>query len=169
MGHQSFAAMMTSIGSQVASGMIQNALLLETVEGRKRLSTARTAASEAFQWGWEHGGPAAPILAPVLGAGAFTAAMAFAEGGIVPGVGRGDIVPAILTPGEHVADKELTEGLRGMVRNGGASVGHAIHVHGVQFAPIIHALDADGVDAVLTKHQETFQRHFETTLRRLNH
>jgi hypothetical protein len=74
-----------------------------------------------------------------------------------------------LTPGEHVADKELTEGLRGMVRNGGTSGGHAIHVHGVQFAPTIHALDADGVDDVLTRHQETFQRHFETTLRRLNH
>jgi hypothetical protein len=167
MGHQSFASMMASIGDQILSAMIQDAFMLETVQGRKRLSDARTAASSAFEWGWEHGGVAAPILAPVLAAGAFTAAMAFEKGGMVPGVGRGDIVPAMLSPGEHVDDKELTDGLRGMVRNGGASA--ATHVS-VNYRPVYHVqtIDGDGIRGTLTAHADEFQKHFEQTLRKLN-
>ena len=80
--------------------------------------------------------------------------MAFAEGGIVPGVGRGDTVPAILTPGEHVADKELTDGLRGMVRNGGADSGRGpVHLH---YHPTYHVqtIDGDGIRATLTEHAD---------------
>ena len=167
MRHESFAAMMTSIGDQIISGMIQNAIMSALVMDFGKEKDAAHAARKAFNWGWDHGGPAAPILAPALGAMAFAATMAFAEGGMVPGNGRGDIVPAMLTPGEHVADKELTDGLRGMVRNGGAKSGPVIHVR-AHFAPTVQAFDADGVDAVLDKHQDKFQKQFERTLRRMN-
>jgi hypothetical protein len=167
MRHESFAAMMDSIGSEVLAGALKNALLLETVQGRKRLSDARTAASNAFEWGWENGGVAAPILAPMLAAGAFTAAMAFNQGGLVPGVGNYDTVPAMLTPGEHVADKDLTEGLRGMVKNGGSS-GHTTHLH---YKPVYHVqtIDGDGIRATLRKHSEEFSAHVNSTLRKSNH
>jgi hypothetical protein len=81
-------------------------------------------------------------------------------------VGNFDSVPAVLTPGEHVSDKKLTQGLQKMVDNGPS--GNTIHVHGVSYAPEVHALDADGVDEVLTKHADTFHKHFENSLRKLN-
>ena len=168
MRHESFASMMTSIGDQILSGMIQNAIMSALVMDFGKEKDAAHAARKAFNWGWDHGGPAAPILAPTLGAMAFAATMAFADGGMVPGNGRGDIVPAMLTPGEHVADKELTDGLRGMVRDGGGKPGNTIHVR-AHFAPTIHALDSDGVEDVLTKHQDKFQKHLENSLRKLNH
>jgi hypothetical protein len=47
-------------------------------------------------------------------------------GGVVPGVGNEDTFPAMLTPGEHVADQELTNGLRNLVRNGGGTTNHNV-------------------------------------------
>jgi hypothetical protein len=168
MGHQSFAAMMSNIGDQVLTGMIQNAIMSALMMDFGKEKDAARAARKGFIWGWEHGGPAAPVLAPALGAMAFAATMAFAEGGMVPGVGRGDVVPAVLTPGEHVADKELTDGLRGLVRSGGASSNRGdVHLH---FRPTYHVqtIDGDGIRATLTEHADEFQEHFQSTLRRMN-
>jgi hypothetical protein len=166
MQHQSFASMMSSLGQEVIAGMLQNALMLETVDGRKRLSKARTAASEAFEWGWEHGGIAAPVLAPVLGAGAFAAAMAFEEGGIVPGVGRGDIVPAKLTPGEAVIPKQMTERLSRAADDGPSQRG-PVHLH-VHHSTTVHAIDAQGMDRVLQKNAAVLNQHLTRELRKLN-
>jgi len=41
------------------------------------------------------------------------------QGGIVPGAGMSDTVPARLTPGEMVVDRSTTQGLREMVADGG--------------------------------------------------
>ena len=41
-------------------------------------------------------------MAPALGAMGFAAMMTFADGGIVPGIENGDVVPAMLTPGEGI-------------------------------------------------------------------
>ncbi len=46
----------------------------------------------------------------------------FAEGGFVPGQGRGDIIPAMLEPGEFIWDRDTTQ----------------------RFFPIIHSLHANG-------------------------
>lgn len=59
------------------------------------------------------------------------------------------------------------DGLRNLVRDGGLSRGQTIHAV-AHFAPHIHSLDAEGVDRVLEKHQDTFQKHFENTLRKMN-
>ena len=86
---------------------------------------------------------------------------------MVPGVGRGDVVPAMLAPGEGVVPGGVMDGLRNMSREGGFNQRPQYNVQ-AHFAPTIHALDSDGVDEVLTKHQDKFQRHFEKTLRRMN-
>jgi hypothetical protein len=167
MRHQTFAAMLNSIGDQIASGMMENAIKSILTNDMTKESDAAAAARKAFLAGWHFPFPANIVAAPLMGAAAFASVMAFADGGMVPGVGRGDIVPAMLTPGEHVADKELTDGLRGMVRSGGASGGHTFNIR-AHYAPTVSALDSDGVDKVLTKHGDRFQKHIENTLRKMN-
>jgi hypothetical protein len=109
-----------------------------------------------------------PVIGPALGAAAaaatFAGAMAFQEGGIVPGTGVGDIVPAMLEPGEGVIPKSLMESMKN--GNGGAPSNHytvnaPIHMNA-------SALDADGVDEVFEKHASKIQKHFENTLRKMN-
>jgi hypothetical protein len=107
-------------------------------------------------------------MGPILGAAAFAGVMAFAGGGIVPGVGRGDVVPAMLTPGEGVVPGGVMDQLSQMARSGNMASGNHYHVR-AHFAPQIHAIDAAGVDKMLDKHSAKFQKHFENTLRKLNH
>jgi hypothetical protein len=38
----------------------------------------------------------------------------------------------------------------------------------ITYAPQIHAVDATGVDAMLSKHASVFQRHIAATMRRMN-
>ena len=112
--------------------------------------------------------PANVVLAPTLAAGAFASVMAFSSGiDAVPGVGRGDTVPAMLTPGEGVVPGGVMDGLRNMARSGGFERGNTVHAP-VHFNPVIHALDSDGVDKVLTKHADKFRAHFQVALRKMN-
>ncbi|MGC2743193.1 MAG: hypothetical protein WA672_08390, partial [Candidatus Angelobacter sp.] len=60
-GHQTFAAMMKSIGDQVLTGMIENAIMSAAMDDFGKEKKAAKAAREAYTWDWEHGGPAAPI------------------------------------------------------------------------------------------------------------
>jgi hypothetical protein len=163
---QSMARAFEQMGTSMIQSALQNLLMMETVDGRKRLSSARTAASKAYEWGWEHGGPAAPVLSVVMGGLAFTAAMAFEKGGIVPGVGRGDIVPARLEPGEAVLPKRLTEGLQHEARHGKSDGGGDVHHHHV--TNHIHAIDGASVKGMLDKHSSAFESHFHKTLRGMN-
>ena len=170
MRHQSFAKMITSLGDQVVSGMMENAIKSMLAADMSKEKDAAKAARTAFNIGMSMGGPAGIILGPVMGAAAFASVMAF-QGGTdsVPGVGVGDIVPAMLTPGEGVVPNGVMDQLGTLAKNVGLQgSGHQIHVHGVNFSPTVHALDADGVDDVLEKHQAIFQKHFENVLRKLN-
>jgi hypothetical protein len=168
MQHQSWGQMVASIGDQVVSGIIKNSILIALQEDKDRFGYARTAATAAFKWGWEHGGPAAPILAPVMAAVAFAGAMAFEQGtDRVPGVSRGDTVPAMLEPGEGVVPGGVMDGLRNVAKNGGFERGHVIHVHAT-FAPSVQAFDSTGVDGVLEQHADKFHKHIEKTIRRMN-
>jgi hypothetical protein len=115
-----------------------------------------------------------PVVGPVLGAAAaaavFAGAMAF-EGGTdnVPGMGRGDTVPAMLAPGEGVVPGGVMDGLRNMARNG--SMGGTTHVTNVHVRPTYHVntIDGDGMEAALQKHTDVLQKHFEGALRKMNH
>jgi len=167
-GQESFSHMMVGLGQEVASGMLQSLMTMETVEGRKKLSAARLAGAEGFQWGMEHGGVTAPVLAPIMAAVAFAGVMAFEEGGIVPGVEKGDVVPARLTPGEGVIPEKVMTGISNAAKHGGGSGGSGdTHVHYHNHSSI-QAFDSDGVDKVLQQHGDKFISHVGNELRKRN-
>lgn len=167
MGHQSFAKMMSSLGDQVVSGMLQNVIKSILMDDMTKEKDAAHAARKAYNSGMDMG-PAGVVIAPVWAAAAFAAVMAFEGGGIVPGVGRGDTVPAMLTPGEGVVPKGVMEGLSNMSKFGGMQGGGSSTV--VHVRPVYHVqtIDGNGMKAALEKHTDVLQRHFENTLRKMN-
>ena len=123
MRHESFAKMMTSLGDQVAEGMIQTALKSIIATNMDKESDAAAAARKAYLAGMRFPFPANLVMGPALGAMAFASVMAFQEGGIVPGTGVGDIQPAMLEPGEGVITKQVMEVLVKNAKFGGSSGG----------------------------------------------
>lgn len=169
MGHQSMAKMVESLGDEMISSLLKNAIQYAMSNKFRQESDAKAAASAGFKLGMEIGGPAAPVLAPLFAAVAFAGAMAFETGtDRVPGVGRGDVVPTMLTPGEGVVPGGVMDGLRNMARNGGFDQRPAMTVH-VRPTYNVNTIDGDGMKATLEKHTDQLQRHFENTLRRMNH
>ena len=168
MRHESFAAMMDSIGSQVASGMLQNALKDVMSLDMTREKEAASAARKMFIAGTHFPFPANIVMAPTLGAMAFASMMAYAGGtDSVPGVGRGDVTPAMLTPGEGVVPGGVMDGLRSMARSGG--MGGGTHYH-IAVSPVYHlqAIDTTGVEKMLKTHTQEFSRHFHDEVRKMN-
>lgn len=163
MRHETFAKMMVSLGDQVVSGMLQTAIKSILADDMTKEHDAAKAARKAYLAG-EESVPGIPgiILGGALGAMAFASVMAFQDGGIVPGVGRGDTVPAMLEPGEGVlTKKQMEDG-----RNSGASKPD-VHIHHHQ-TNHIHAIDADGVHQMLREHGDKFSQHAVNTLRKMN-
>jgi hypothetical protein len=149
---------MTQMGEKMLEEMIQQEM--EYIEkkflfaGVEKLIDATVAAAHAM------------AIVPFPGnfaaaASVFTATLALAGGGEVPGSGWGDTVPAMLTPGETVVTKQLTDQVKNNV-GGGSSP--QIHIH----MPTVQALDAEGVDHVMKKHSALIQRHVRSELRRQN-
>jgi hypothetical protein len=155
---QSMGQAFEQLGAQMIQAALTNALQMETVQGRKKLNDAKTAAADAYA---DAGNP---ILGAVAATLAFTSVMAFHDGGIVPGVGYGDIVPAMLEPGETVIPKAMTERLSS--GGGGGPVTHN-HIH-VRPTYNLQAIDTTGVQQMLDKHTGTIQKHVENTLRKMN-
>jgi hypothetical protein len=151
------------LGVSMMKTALTNLMQIETVQGRKRFGDARTAAADAFESAGN------PILGAIEAAAAFSAVMAFERGGIVPGTGNGDVTPAMLTPGEAVLPKNLTDGLMNAAKFGnlGGNSGPDVHIH---YAPTQHiqALDGEGVGAVLEKHADVFHEHVEHAIRKMN-
>lgn len=89
--------------SELAANAIKN-IAIKQAESTANAVAAGTASASAA-------GPAAAYVLPALIAGAVGAVFAafggikFAQGGIVPGGGTGDRVPALLTPGEVVFNR----------------------------------------------------------------
>lgn len=168
MGHQSWAKTVNQLGEAVVEGMIKNSLKMMMQHDKDKLGDAKSAAATAYNNGVKAGGPFGAILGPVFAAAAFAGVMAFERGGIVPGTGSGDIVPAMLTPGEGVVPKGVMEGLSNLSKSGGLESGGTHYHVRAHFAPTVHAVDAAGVDRMLEKHGDRFQRHFEGALRKMN-
>jgi hypothetical protein len=168
-GQQTFAAMMSNAASNMTQNLIKAAIDSAAHLDDQKLKQAQAAARWGFNWGAQYGGPAAPYLAPLMAGTFFAGVMAFNSGtDMVPGDPRaGDVVNAKLTPGEGVVPGGVMDGLRQVARDGGFKQKGAIHLH-ASFSPVVHALDADGIDTVLTKHATTFQRHVEKAARRMN-
>ena len=148
---------------QMAGTMLQTALTnlmqMETIQGRKRFGDARTAAADAFEKAGN------PILGGIEAAAAFAAVMAFEKGGIVPGIGNGDVVPAMLTPGEAVLPKRLTENLSRADSGNSGGDHYTVHVRPTYH---IQTIDGDGMRAALNKHTDVLQKHFESAVRKMN-
>lgn len=104
--------------------------------------------------------------APAFGASMAAAALAMAEGGIVPGYGNGDTVPAMLTPGEMVLPKPISQTVQSLTQGGGAKGGDTHH-HWT-FAPQVTATDDEGVDRLLKEHGDKFHEHAMALLRKRN-
>jgi hypothetical protein len=166
-GHETFAKMVTSLGDQVAQGMLENAMKSMMAMDMDKEKQAAHAARDGYLAGMKFPFPVNLVMAPSLAAMAFASMMAFEEGGIVPGVGRGDVTPAMLTPGESVLPKQLTEGLTRAAEGG--SMGGDTHVHVHHHAVYnVQAFDSAGVDKVLQQHGEKFVDHAARELRRRN-
>lgn len=107
------------------------------------------------------------MSAPAFGASMMGTAMAFDKGGLVEGLGSVDSVPAMLTPGEAVLPKHLTEMLTQTARNGGNGGGQEVHFH-TTIHHHVEALDSESMDRVLTKHSSLLVKHFANHARRMN-
>ena len=167
MRQQSFVSMMGSLGDEVVAGMLKNAIMSMLTLDMTKEKEAAAAARKGYLWGIQYGGPIGPVLGPIMGAAAFAAVMAFDAGGVVPGVGHGDVVPALLSPGEGIVPGGVMDGLSKMARSGSMGGGASYHLT-AHFAPHVSAVDATGVDRMLTEHAGKFQKHMETTIRKFN-
>ena len=96
------------------------------------------------------------VVAPLV----FAAALAFAEGGIVPGSGNTDSVPAMLTPGEGVLSKPMMDSLQ-------SSAGGGDHYH-MHYSPTQHikAWDGASVRGALMEHKQDFIKEAHKEIRR---
>ena len=101
--------------------------------------------------------------APLQAVIAFGEAMAFAKGGLVPGYGNYDSVPAMLTPGESVVTKALTQQVENS-QGGSSNQGHTVHIH----MGDVHAVDAKGFDGLLEKHAAVVGKHVQSQMRRMH-
>jgi hypothetical protein len=164
MGHESFTKMMDTLGSQVVSSMIENSIKIMLQQDKERLSDARKAAASAYTHG-EAMGPAGVVLGPVFAAAAFAGVMAFHSGGVVPGVGSGDTVPALLEPGEGVMPKALMDAAKGQPSGGNGGNHYAVHVRPTYN---VQTIDGDGMQDALDKHTDVLTKHFENTVRKMN-
>ena len=167
-GHQTWSKMLLSLGDEVATGMMENAIKSVLANDYTKESDAASAARSAFKAGMKLPFPINLVAAPVLAAGAFAAVMAYESGtDRVPGVGRGDVVPSMLAPGEGVVPGGVMDNLRTMSRNGGFDQRPAPVIH---FRPTYHVqtIDGDGWGKALEKHADQTQRHFENAVRRMN-
>jgi hypothetical protein len=169
MGHQTLAKTFENLADQMISNMIKNAVLYEMSNKFRQQSDARAAGAAGFKWGMENGGPAAPVLAHVMGAAAFVGALAFEQGtDRVPGVGLGDIVPTMLEPGEGVVPGGVMDGLRNMARSGGFDAQQSVtHIH-IRPTYHVNTIDGDGMNAALNKHADQLEQHFHRAVRRMN-
>lgn len=101
--------------------------------------------------------------APAFGASMMASALSFEIGGKIPGSGP---VPIMGHGGETVVTKALTDRVERAEGSNNARGGD-MHLHNT-YAPQVHAMDAEGVDRVLTKHAETFRRHIGSQIRAMN-
>lgn len=172
-GHQTIAQSWVNLVNDITAKFIEglerqlfqflaNAAIQETVEAeqskKSALRNAIDSAGKAYHWAAAWGGPPAGAIAAGL---AFAAVESFgsAEGGQweVPG-----IQPTILHPQEMVLPAGIASRMRDMVESGGTNGARSALV----FAPTIHALDAQGVDRVLTRHQRLFENRVDKVLKK---
>jgi colicin import membrane protein len=157
--NKSLAASFRQTGEQMAEQMIKNLLMMELTGDKEKLINAKAAYGRAFKA--MAGIPPAPMWGYAAGAAAFASVMSFEVGGKIPGEGA---VPIVGHGGETVVTKALTDRVESSEHGGSKGGG----MPSINYAPQIHAVDATGVDAMLSKHASVFQRHITAAVRRMN-
>ncbi len=165
-GQQSAASVMQGAIQNIESSLIQMAVAEIAHLDDTKLAQAKHAARWMFNAGEHFPWPTNIVMAPALAALGFASVMAFERGGIVPGVERGDVVPAMLTPGEGVIPKPVMEGL---TRAGDSGQSPEVHNHRHEHRWNIQAMDAQGFERVLQKHSDVVERHVTSHVRKMNH
>jgi hypothetical protein len=147
------------MGAQMVESALTNTLKMLVIQDKQKLSDAKTAAANTYA-AVSAIPIVGPILAPPAAAAAFAGVMAFEKGGTVPGSGMGDTVPAMLSPGETVVSKALTDQVKS---NSAGGRGGDVHVH-----TSINAVDAAGFAGLLHKHASVVSKHVRSELRKAN-
>jgi hypothetical protein len=107
------------------------------------------------------------LTAPAAGAAMYSEGMAMISaetGGTIPGA-VGTPVPLLGHGQETVVSQALTDRVNKAERNGGKGDGGDTHMH---FHTNASAMDAEGLDRVLTKHASTLQKHVNHAVRKRN-
>jgi hypothetical protein len=148
---KSMAAAMKQIGKEIVEDAISNFI-------RWKLMNAEKAGAAEFSSALAQGTPMPIAIAE--GGIAFAKALAFEQGGTIPGAGA---VPIIGHGGETVVTKALTDRVNASEGKGSSSKQVHAHVH-------IHAtaMDAEGMERVLTKHSSVINKHVSHQLRKMN-
>src|ERR1039458_9703698 len=106
-------AVENAMGIQSAAQKAARAAAEKAINVAQGTSNAGVAATSAAA----DAGPAAPAVAAAVFASVEPFAMMFHGGGLVPGSGYGDTVPAMLSPGETVVSAALTDQVRNSTTN----------------------------------------------------
>jgi hypothetical protein len=154
--NKSLAQSFRQMGEQMAETMLANLIMAELFHQKHKLIDAKGAYTGVLHTDVESGMP--HILAEVDAISAFAGVMAMEQGGKIPG--DSGAVPIIGHAGEYVIDRSLTQKLES---NTSQSQNHTFN-----FAPVVHAIDTEGVDNMLKKHAVVFQRHVASTMRRMH-
>jgi hypothetical protein len=93
--NKSLAQSFEQLGQQMAEGMIKNLLLAEMSHDKTKIINAKKAAGDSYTWASAWGGPVAGALAAAT---AFSAVMAFEQGGKIPGEGAVPIIGPAVKP-----------------------------------------------------------------------
>jgi hypothetical protein len=171
-GKESFLHLMQQMDSQLVGNMLQHVLMSMATLDFGKEKQASKAARDAYLSAMDGiPAPANFFIAPAWAAISYAAVMGAQEGAdMVPGVGRGDIVPYMLEPGEGVVPGGVMDKLRGLADRGGLDAGGGgTHIH-VHFRPTYHvsAIDGASVRGMLEKHADEFTNHVTHTLRKMN-
>jgi hypothetical protein len=153
---KNMAASFEKMGEQMLESATENILKMVVLQNFQKMSDAKVAAANAYA-AVSAIPVVGPFLAPAAAGAAFAGVMAFERGGEIPGNGA---VPIIGHGGETVVTKALTDQVKHNTGGGGSPI--TIHMGNVS------ALDADGVDEVLTRHASTIQKHVSSALRKQN-
>jgi hypothetical protein len=154
--HKSAAQAFRAMGEDMVENAIKSAIKMMMTNDWMKLSNAEVAASNAMK------DYPFPVNIPIAAA-VFAATLAFAQGGKVPGYGNADTVPAMLTPGETVVTKALTQQVENS-QGGSSNQGHTVHIH----MGDVHAVDAKGFDGLLEKHAAVVGKHVQSQMRRMH-
>ncbi len=138
-------------GQQMLEGMIKNLILMELTHEKTKLLSAKDSAVKSYDWASTWGGP---IAGAVAAATAFSAVMAFEQGGKIPGEGA---VPIIGHGGETVVTKALTDRVERAEGTGGNTNAGPMHVN---YAPHYHGQYDEA------EHQRRFERYLNDVARR---